>query len=294
MAGGFINGFRNRCCGSTALMVLLAVNMLIGLLLIIAGLVPTRGGGAGRVLSEWLSLGASPMDLIYRPWTLVTYMFTQVTLIHLLVNLLWLYWFGQILLTIYGDRALAWIYLGGGIAGGVVYILASFLGLVYPGSQLCGASASLLAMMTVAAVKMPDMRLNLMLIGSVRLKWIAIFTILITLFGGSGGLGSILAHGGGVLFGVLYGTGWLRGFGTGRKGFAGFGSKNSKSGQRKFSRRQINNVISAVQGESLSHERLDELLDKIRISGYSSLTPGEKLELQAISHRLEKEGDKQN
>ena len=47
---------------------------------------------------RFLSVPSSFKTLLLRPWTLITYMFTHRELLHILVNLLWLYWFGKIFL----------------------------------------------------------------------------------------------------------------------------------------------------------------------------------------------------
>lgn len=48
---------------------------------------------------QYLQVPSSPELLLYRPWTIITYMFTHFDFLHILFNMLWLYWFGGLFLT---------------------------------------------------------------------------------------------------------------------------------------------------------------------------------------------------
>src|SRR5438105_1561307 len=47
-------------------------------------------------ITDWLAVPASVQLLVSRPWTLITYMFLHEEFFHILFNMLWLYWMGQI------------------------------------------------------------------------------------------------------------------------------------------------------------------------------------------------------
>ena len=141
-----------------------------------------------------------------QPWSIFTYMFMHVGVLHLLFNVLWLYWFGELFLSFFSARHFRGLYILGGLCGGLLYILAYnvfpyFEPYVY-GSYLLGASASVLAIVVATAVRQPEFRVNLMLIGVVRLKYVALFMVVTDLlFVTSGNGGGHIAHLGGALAG---------------------------------------------------------------------------------------------
>lgn len=223
---------------------------------------------------RFLSLPSSTSLFFREPWTLFTYMFTHVSLLHLIFNMLWFYWFGSTVLDAYNDKRLAEIYLLGGAVGGVFYILANLIipGLT-PGGSLCGASAAVLAVMTVATLKFPNRKFNLFIIGELKLKWIAIGSLLLLMAGAGGGLnvGGGLAHVGGVASGVAY-------------YFLSGSLKRKRNRPKKLcpqKEKEKRNVSDA--------DRLDVLLDKIRLSGYPSLSSKEQKELKKLSENMKRQ-----
>ena len=73
---------------------------------------------------QYLQLPASPELLLFRPWTLFTYMFTHFDFLHILFNMLWLYWFGGLFLNFFNERQLGGLYILGGLAGAILFVLA--------------------------------------------------------------------------------------------------------------------------------------------------------------------------
>ncbi len=175
---------------------------------------------ASAVVSN-LAVPASISALATRPWTPLTYMFTHQGFIHLLFNLLWLYWFGRIFLAYLDQRKLVAIYLMGGLAGALLYIAAfnlfpAFAGAVHA-SVAIGASASVMALVVGTAVYLPDLELHLLIFGRVKLKYLALITFLITsVFDFSVNTGGKIAHIGGAVMGVAYGNGLRNGKDIGR------------------------------------------------------------------------------
>lgn len=276
MAGLSIDKYRRLFGGSRILSALVGVNIAVGVAAIlfsaVAGLMHSSFDAAA-----WLALPSGFMAFIHRPWTLLTYMVTHFSLLHLLFNVLWVYWFGLMLVSTGRDRDLLIGYIGGGIAGGLFYLGASAAPMTGAGTYLCGASASVMSVMCVAAVIMPDYELNLLLIGRVKLKWMALACIVLTLLGG----GALSAHIGGVIFGLFYGAALK--WNVAKKFAYKKNLRISRGAKRKRN-------IDALQNRLNDPERLDELLDKIRLSGFSSLTDDERRELDALSSRLRKEG----
>ncbi|MDE6342070.1 MAG: rhomboid family intramembrane serine protease [Muribaculaceae bacterium] len=222
-------------------------------------------------LSEWLTLPSGFSRFATRPWTLLTYMAVQFDFFHLLFNVLWLYWFGKILLLTLSEKRLAVFFIGGGVAGGLLFLGASALGA--GGGMLCGCSAAVIAVMCGAAVMMPDYPLNLFLIGAVRLKWVALACCLLTLLGGGG---NQAAHIGGALWGLALAV-------MLRRGITLPGPRADKERSRDASK-----MVRILRERRDDMERLDALLDKIKISGYESLSRREKDELNTLSTRIKK------
>ena len=158
---------------------------------------------------KWFSVPASFKALAAKPWTLLTYMFTHKDILHILFNMLWLYWFGKIFLEYLDQRKLVAVYILGGISGAIIYILSFnvfpvFTSLI-PESVAIGASASVLAVVVAIAAYVPNYPVHLLLIGRVKILWIAIgIFILTSVMDFSVNSGGKLAHMGGALFGYLY------------------------------------------------------------------------------------------
>ena len=122
-------------------------------------------GGDSTLLYTLTALPSDPLSFATHPWTLVTYMVAHFAPLHMLFNMLWLYWFGMMFADSGRDRALPWLYAGAGIAGGVFYLAASVISGHAPGTYLTGASAAVLGVMTATAMLMPSRSIGLFLIG---------------------------------------------------------------------------------------------------------------------------------
>lgn len=220
---------------------------------------------------DLFALPGNGAGFLHHPWTLVTYMVAQANPLQLLFNLLWLVWFGRILTDTESQSRLYLLYAGGGLTGGLFYLLATQL-MPGTGSYLMGSSAAILAVMTYTAMRHPDLHVNLWLIGEVRMKWIAIATILLT-FLGAGGIAAHCAHIGGIVFAPLL-----------------ILSRRIRLRQRTPRRRRPQHAPRAPRNldpESL----LDSLLDKIRVSGYESLSQNERTLLDKLSQTITLPGD---
>ncbi len=260
---------------------LLGINCAVFFILSVAALVARFGAAEWSLLPGWFEMPGSVSAWIMRPWTLLTYMVTQVEFLHLFFNMLWLIWFGDILMSTLGQRHLLGLYLCGGVVGGLLYLAAASWvpALCPPGSVLIGSSASVLAVMAATAFRSPDYTFHLFFIGDVRLKWIAVFMIVLAFIGlGGGNAGGQVAHIGGVAFGSLQGL-------LLRRGIDIFG-RHGRSRQQL--RRRPAKVLSAIDQHRRDAARLDELLDKIRISGFNSLNKKEREELDRLSQKITK------
>ena len=158
---------------------------------------------------HWFALPADVSKLLHKPWTIISYMFLHEGFLHILFNLLWLYFGGQIFIQYLNSKQLVSTYVLGGIFGGLSYILAFNL---FPAfqqnlsqSMAIGASASVLALITAIATYVPNYSVHLTFLGRVKLKHIAIFSILLDIISiPKGNAGGHIAHLGGALYGFLY------------------------------------------------------------------------------------------
>jgi membrane associated rhomboid family serine protease len=244
---------------------------------------------------NYLAIPASLELLGSRPWTILTYMFLHQGFIHLIFNMLWLYWFGKIFMTCLNQRKLLSLYLLGGIAGGLLYvavfnIFPAFAGAVNI-SECLGASAAIMAIIIATGVYLPDMELYLLFFGKVKLKYLAIITFLVfSIFDFSVNTGGKISHIGGALMGLAYGYGIKNGkdIGAWLNRIIDFlvtifrPRKNLKVTYKKPKTDIEYNTLKREQQNAIDH-----ILDKISKGGYESLTKEEK-------ELLFREGQKKN
>jgi len=248
-------------------------------------------------LLGFLALPADTGVLLVRPWTLITYMFLHYGFFHILFNMLWLFWFGKIFLEYLDARKLTAIYLIGGFAGGLLYIAAYNLLPAFrdqvPVSIALGASAAILAVVMTISFYVPDYRVNLMFIGPVKIKYIALGTILIDLFSiQSGNAGGHIAHLGGALFGILYawqltrGKDLVRGFNKLLDALVTlFKPRPKMKVKYKKPRGRPETDMEYNARKSTEQAEIDRILEKISKNGYAALTKEEKEKLFTSSKR---------
>jgi membrane associated rhomboid family serine protease len=266
---------------------LIYINIAVFLIVTIFGIVgflivtPEISEFVIRNLSVPSSLGA----LLLKPWTLVTYMFTHKELLHILVNLLWLYWFGAIFLEYLDQKKLVAVYLLGGLAGAVTYVLSynifpAFSEVVEESIPLLGSSASVMAVVIAIAAYVPDYTVTLFLIGRVKIKYIALIIFILTsVLDFSVNSGGKLAHIGGAFFGYFYTLNYRRGKDTGK-----WLSRLLDSAATLFSRKRKMKVTYKKVPDDYEYNRIksehqaqiNKILDKISKGGYDSLTREEK------------------
>lgn len=239
---------------------------------------------ADRIL-YWFTLPAFLPDLVIRPWTLITYMFLHEGVFHLIFNLLWLYFGGLIFLNFFSEKQLLGTYISGGLAGGVLYIISYNLFPVFetvlPAATNRGASAAVMAIIIAAATYAPGYPVRLFFVLEVKLWVVAVIAVLFDLAGiERSNAGGHIAHLGGAIFGYLMAKSFDRGVDITRwiYDFSDylqvlFGKK--KKLRKVYSKKGYTNVYSRYQPMS-DQERLDQILDKISMSGYDSLSKEEK------------------
>lgn len=243
----------------------------------------------------WIAGSSGWERMLYRPWTILTYMFVHEAVLHLFFNMLLLYIAGRIFENLLNGKRLLAVYFLGGIAGFLFYFIAFNIFPVFAqsrGSIIYGASASVMAVLVAIATSQPNLQLKLILLGNIKLKYIAIFFVALdVLFLDGGNTGGRLAHLGGALFGYLYstqlhkGNDWSKGFYavTGFFGDLFFPKPKMKvvSNRRKKSEYSTGSNQPSPRSKSAKtdeayQKKIDAILDKISQSGYDSLTKAEK------------------
>ncbi len=248
---------------------------------------------SGKILA-WLAVPAYLPSLLTHPWTVFTYMFTHQGFLHILFNLLWLYWFGIIFLQYFDPKKLVGVYLLGGLSGALLYILVFNLfpafHQVLPYSMAIGASASIMAIIVATAVYVPDYTVYIFLIGPVKIKWVALVAfILTTLVDFPTNAGGKLAHLGGALYGYLFTVQYRRGKDMTRSFnrmldtfFSWFKPRKKKL---HVQYRKPADDFEYNRQKAEEQKEIDRILDKISKGGYDSLTKKEKETLFRMSNK---------
>tara|TARA_B110000908_G_C10215745_1_gene432707 strand:+ start:845 stop:1711 length:867 start_codon:yes stop_codon:yes gene_type:complete len=231
---------------------------------------------------SYLALPVSLKALLFKPWTILSYMFMHVEFFHILSNLIYLYFAGQIFLQYFNAKKLYSIYILGGLAGGISYLLAFNLFPVfnsYSSSHLMGASASVLAVLFAVATYVPNYKINLPFIGSIPIKYLAIVSVFIDIISiPESNPGGHIAHLGGALFGVYFISRLKKGKDLSIPFYNLVDSIASL-----FKKKHLKTVHKRTKtDDEFRSEKADRselintILDKIAKSGYDSLSAKEK------------------
>ena len=277
------NTFRVR----SILVKLIYINVGLFILIRLLGVLFLLFNIPGIPFLQYLQMPSSPELLMYRPWTVITYMFTHFDFLHILFNMLWLYWFGGLFLTFFSELQLGGLYLLGGIAGAVLFMLAynifPYFQTVASSSYLMGASASVMAIVFAVSFYRKDLEINLFLIGRIKLIYLALFTFVIDLLAiTSDNAGGHIAHIGGALFGIWFAVRIKEG-----KDLTGpmnrLLDRIVNLGKRKPKMKVIyKRAETDYEYNARKHREsadIDAILDKLKRSGYESLSADEKRQL---------------
>lgn len=260
------------------IMVNVAVFIVFGVLNSLLGLF--NSNGIIKLVLDWLVLPASFTRYIYQPWSLLTYTFLHEGFLHILFNMLWFYWIGQLLQQYLGNPKTYQAYFMGAIAGGLVYMISYH---VFPYlipslefSTARGASAGVLSVVFATATLLPEYELSLFLIGSVRLKYIALFTLLLDLISiPYDNPGGHIAHIGGAAFGYfyikqIYANNFLSGFFDWIENLFKPKEKSNLKIHHRSGYMKVNSNEKPTQAE------VDRILEKINQKGLSYLSDKER------------------
>ncbi len=283
-----------RSGGMVVRLILINVAVFLALFviqLIMLGVAGTRIGAEAMreyYVVQWLRSTSNLGELLYKPWTVFTYMFLHADIGHIFWNMIMLWFGGRMFQDLLGDKRLLGNYLLGGLCGFVLFVLSQNL---FPGihggytSGIQGASAAVLSVFVGIAAYRPDMIVNLILIGPVKLMYVAAVFVLLDFIGiGSGDGVAHEAHLGGALYGFLAaqqlkrGNDWSLGFVNFLERIWPFGRRRTPKlrVEKSFTRsaQRSDEAFNSTKREKQA--RVDGILDKISRSGYDSLSKEEK------------------
>lgn len=230
-------------------------------------------------LTRQVSVPAYYADVPLKFWTIITYMFVQRDFFHLLFNMLWMYWMGQIFMDFLNKRQFIFVYFSGGVLGALLYVLAYSTIPVFENnalnSILLGSSASVMALVIATATLVPDFTIRLLLFGTVRLKYLALgyFVLDIISMGGRNPGGSI-AHIGGAIMGFIF----IKQLQNGNDLSSILTKRSTLKVVRSTGSKPVKNNFT-------DQDTIDSILDKISQSGYDSLSKTEKEQLFKASKK---------
>ncbi len=228
-----------------------------------------------------LQVPANLSILLHQPWTIFTYMFLHEGLLHILFNMLWLYWFSEIVILFLGDKRILTLYLVGGLAGAAIYIAAYNLIPYFRNqadvSYMAGASAGVLAIVWGAVALSPNYEVRLFIFGDVKIKYIALVSIVLDIINiPYGNAGGYIAHIGGAVAGYLCIKGLQNGIDIAGP-FKKIRNLFVRSSAVKMVHRNDEQAVRDKHKRTDSEQkRIDDILDKISRSGYDSLSKEEK------------------
>lgn len=275
------------------LMKIIVINVAVFLVLRLLGIIALIGSLDIGVVIDRLAVPPHPAMLLHRPWTAFTYMFTHYDVFHILFNMLALYWFGRILLLRCTPRQLTALYIYCGLGGALLFTAAAPVFPAVASAPLIGASASVMGILIALAILMPDFEVQLLLIGRIRLKWLAVGALVLFALGLAGNnAGGHIAHLGGMIAGAAFALCLINGIDITRPfnrlidRLCNFFRKpaNFRFRLRKKKARFSRSNGPKPKRRPVTEKDLDAILDKIKQSGYASLTPDERARLFDFSN----------
>lgn len=242
---------------------LFIVTALLGVFFDFAG----QKGFIKGLVDNYLAFPSNPNHWLTHIYTIISYQFFHADVFHILFNMIWLYWMGQLFLDFVKPRQFHFVYLVGGIIGVVFFALIYNLVPYYAGrnATIIGSSAAVSAVLVACATLVPNYSIRLMFLGNVKIKFLVLAFILLDILGTTGtNAGGSLAHLGGALFGFVY-IKLLQN-----------GTDLSSVFKKKPKLKVVRNDTFKPKNTGVNQKDVDAILDKISQSGYDKLTKEEK------------------
>jgi len=288
-----IKFFRAKSALSRLIIINIAVFILINIINLFLWLFTVESDLAGVAgatrITYWFAVPSDLGELLRKPWTLFTYMFTQEGFFHLFFNMIVLYFGGRIFVEYLNEKKLVNMYVWGGIIGALFFIISFNIFPVFSDtvaySVALGSSASVLAILIAAATYVPDYTVYLLFFGKVKLKYVAIVFVVIDILSiNRGNPGGHIAHLGGAVWGflsiMLLKQGYSNPLGINWYSFRNISNWFKTTPKSNFKNVHYNKAPATDEDynkmRAEKQKKIDAILDKISRSGYESLTKDEK------------------
>jgi membrane associated rhomboid family serine protease len=284
----FIDDLKHRYKHGGAHMKLIFINVILFLLIRVAlvfGKLLEDDASTEIVLQHIFGLFTRPSEFITHPWGIFTSMFAHFGAMHLLFNMIFLYFAGKHFEQLFGASRLIYTYLMAGIAGGLLEFLAH---LAFPGLQdvvVMGASGSIMGIFVAIAFYQPNLQISFFGFFKLRIIWIAAAYIVLDVINLTTNDGTAhFAHLGGAIIGALsiqniHSTSNLI---TASQRMIEFirqmFSKHKRPKLKIVRGEQVRKMTDEEYNENAKERQkeTDRILDKISKSGYDSLSKREK------------------
>ncbi|MFD2967428.1 rhomboid family intramembrane serine protease [Sphingobacterium bambusae] len=227
-------------------------------------------------VSNELTLPLSFLQFIEQPWSLLSYSFVYTGLLSLIFDCLWLFWMGNTFLNFLNRRQFLFVYISSILVGGLIYPALGMIPVFQHSTQLSfqGASFALGALVASIATLVPRSEIRLILFGNVSLKNIAlVYVVLSVIFIGLVNKAGAITF----LFIALWGLLFTRALQQGND-FSLFFQLRKRSKLKVVYKGKVSKSTYTYRHQSdlPNQEEIDEILDKISVEGYESLTSQEK------------------
>ncbi len=274
-----LENYINRYKNNSAIIQLIVINTAVFLVTIAYNLIAYLFFKSKNITDAWLSMPSNFSTFIIKPWTFVTYQFNHDGVLHIAMNMLVLYFIGNIFLDFFKRKEVFKVYLLGGFFGAILFFISYNFLPVFSGQNalLIGSSASVFAILFATAIYAPNLRLSLFGVFEVRLIFIAIFYFIIDIASiPTSNAGGHIAHIGGTVVGIIYAF-----YKKGIFNFILFPAKQTYKKHKPQMKVNVNaknssNNNTRFSFDSPSQSEIDLILDKISKTGYDKLTKDEK------------------
>ena len=223
---------------------------------------------------NWLALSSNYKDVLWFPWTLFTYGFLHSEPIHLLFNLIFLYYISTLFYTFFTTRQFLTVYFFGSFFAGLIFVVYGYL-FNYT-NLIVGASASIMAVFMAVATYAPNYSLRLPLLGYLKIWHLAVLYVFIDIAQLlTENTGGHIAHLSGSVVGFVFAMLMKKGIDI--SSIFTFNKKKNKTFKKVYKNKPVKKYQSVrVSDVNFKQRQIDEILEKISKSGYESLTKEEK------------------
>ena len=245
----------------------------------------------GNFIMNQLELSGNVMQVLFKPWTLITHLFVHSGLMHILFNMITLYFTYQLFNQRFDDKRFLNVYFVSGFAGALMFLLSVNLFPLFSDNahsySAVGASAAVMGVLIAICTYRPHDEVMLFGAFKLKLQWMAMIFVLLDLISiRSGNEGGHLAHLGGALFGFFWAMNMKKGIDIAaffNKAQAIFSWKPKRKSTIKVVHKRAKTDDDYNLNKRQKQKRIDDILDKISRSGYDSLSKEEKALLFELS-----------